>query len=144
MSRLFFREIEKDLFTMDDKYYLAHCISADYALGSGIAVEFEKRFNLKKELYELGEREFPDCILIGRVFNLVTKVRYFHKPTYRTLYYSLLKLRDMVISHSIRHLAMPRIGCGLDKLEWDKVRSMIKSVFENVECEIVICTLSKK
>lgn len=137
------REIEQDIFTMDEKYYLGHCVSADYALGCGIALEFEKRFHLRKELQELGEREYPDCILIGRVFNLVTKVRYFQKPTYKTLYGALTKLRSLVISHSIRYLALPRIGTGCDKLDWDIVKPMIEDIFRNIECEIVICNKPK-
>ena len=31
-----YREIYGDLFQVDKKYYLAHCISADFALGKGI------------------------------------------------------------------------------------------------------------
>ena len=30
--------------------YLAHCISRDYALGAGIAVEFQRRFQLREKL----------------------------------------------------------------------------------------------
>ena len=30
--------------------YLAHCISKDYALGAGIAVEFQRRFRLREKL----------------------------------------------------------------------------------------------
>ena len=38
-------EVYGDLFNVDKKYYLAHCISADFALGKGIAVEFNKRYD---------------------------------------------------------------------------------------------------
>ena len=84
--------IEKiqDLFSVPEDYYLVHCISADFALGKGIALEFKKRFDMKNLLnsqnpdyleqwIKIGDK--ADCILIGRVFNLVTKERYFHKPT---------------------------------------------------------------
>ena len=39
-----FREEKRDLFSVPDDYYLAHCISADFAMGKGIAVEFNRRF----------------------------------------------------------------------------------------------------
>ncbi|WP_243644230.1 hypothetical protein [Paenibacillus pinisoli] len=42
-----FIEIKKDLFSMADEYFLAHCISSDAKMGAGIAVEFRKRFKLK-------------------------------------------------------------------------------------------------
>lgn len=34
------KEVKKDLFTVSDDYALVHCISADFALGAGIAKEF--------------------------------------------------------------------------------------------------------
>ena len=39
-------EVEKDLFSIDPQYSLAHCISADFALGAGIAKQFDTRFNM--------------------------------------------------------------------------------------------------
>ena len=37
------KEEKRDLFTMPEDYALAHCISADFALGAGIAKEFDKK-----------------------------------------------------------------------------------------------------
>ena len=45
-----YREEVRDLFSVADDYFLAHCISADFAMGKGIAVEFNKRFNTKTKL----------------------------------------------------------------------------------------------
>lgn len=33
---------------------------------------------------------------------------------------------------------MPRIGCGLDKLEWNKVKEMIKEIFEDTDIVIEV------
>ena len=41
----------------------------------------------------------------------------------------------------ITKLAMPCIGCGLDKLKWEKVREIIKEIFEDMDIEILICYL---
>jgi hypothetical protein len=38
-------------------------------------------------------------------------------------------------------LAMPRIGCGLDRLQWENVKFMIEFVFAKVDVEIVVCNL---
>ena len=44
-------ERKGNLFDLNkDIYYFAHCISADYELGAGIAVQFQKRFKLKSVL----------------------------------------------------------------------------------------------
>ena len=45
-----FKEEHGNLFEVSDKYYLAHCVSTDCALGAGIAVQFQKRFKLKESL----------------------------------------------------------------------------------------------
>lgn len=36
-------------------------------------------------------------------------------------------------------LAMPRIGCGLDRLQWVKVKEIIEEVFANTNVEILVC-----
>lgn len=133
--------IEKrmNLFEVEKWYYLAHCISSDYALGAGIAVEFQKRFHLKNKLKEIGNSTYPDCILIDKVFNLVTKNKYWHKPTYDTLYQSLKRMRDLIRTNDIEYLAMPKIGSGLDKLQWGKVKEMIELVFKDVDIQILVC-----
>jgi hypothetical protein len=146
---MIFKEEKRDLFSVEDKYYFAHCISADYQLGAGIAVEFEKRFKLKRVLNEVGDHKYPKCRRIDNVFNLVTKEKYWHKPTYEDLITSLeiMKLSIQLTNKydkaypPITHIAMPRIGCGLDKLEWSKVREIIKDIFKDMDIEILVCYL---
>ena len=53
-----YREESKDLFTVPGDYYLAHCISADFGMGKGIVVEFNKRFDMKRKL----QTKYPDYI----------------------------------------------------------------------------------
>lgn len=36
---------------------------------------------------------------------------------------------------------MPKIGCGIDRLNWKKVSEIIKEIFEDVDIEIIIYTL---
>ena len=45
------KHINGDLFKIaKETDYLAHCISKDYALGAGTAVEFQRRFRLREKL----------------------------------------------------------------------------------------------
>ena len=124
---MIYREEHIDLFSVSKDYYLAHCISADFAMGKGIAVEFNKRFNMRKKLKD----EFPDfindymhyykikgeCILIDNVLNLITKERYYQKPTYESLTQSLEMMKRVCKGNNIKKIAMPKIGCGLDRLK---------------------------
>ena len=143
-----YKEEKRDLFTVSDDYYLAHCISADYKLGAGIAVEFNKRFDMKRKLNEkmpkcwdfMKKQEIDGiCIVVDHVLNLVTKERYWHKPTYNSIEDSLDSMRQVCKAYGIKKVAMPLIGCGLDRLQWDKVSAIIKKIFKNEDVEILVC-----
>lgn len=134
------KEEKRNLFDVEDKYYLAHCISSDCAMGAGIAVEFQKRFNLRNKLLEY-DTEYPKCIRIGRVFNLITKDKYWHKPTYNSIETALVLMKEIVIMNNIKFIAMPKIGCGLDRLQWDKVKEIIINTFKDIDLEILVCYL---
>ena len=143
-----YREEVRDLFSVPDDYYLAHCISADFGMGKGIVVEFNKRFDMKKKLQtcfdgyleEFIENDYQsDCLMMGRVFNLITKERYWKKPTYITMQGALEMMRKLAIENNINKIAMPVIGCGLDRLQWNKVSEIIQEVFKNTDIEILVC-----
>ena len=139
-------EVKQDLFTVPKDYALAHCISADYALGAGIAEEFTKR-GVKQQL-----EQYNTHTPVGKTvtthatewlieFNLVTKEKYWQKPIYETVHSALVHMKLYCNTFKIKKLAMPRIGCGLDKLEWSKVKDLIIQVFKNMDIEILICYL---
>ncbi|NFD87520.1 macro domain-containing protein [Clostridium botulinum] len=142
-------EKKMNLFEVDDKYYLAHCISADCttdsrSMGRGIVVEFNKRFDMKnkiREFYGKTTVKIGDVALIGRVFNLITKGKYYGKPTYLSFSIMLEELKSQVVENNIKYLAIPKIGCGLDRLSWGRVREMIKETFQDVDIKILVCSL---
>lgn len=135
---------KKDLFTVPQGYYLAHCISADFALGAGIAKTFDKVYNMRFKLFrKYNDYTYNggDALLIDNVFNLVTKPKSYHKPSYGALEEALRTMKDIMKMNATTKLAMPRISCGLDKLSWDKVYEIICEVFEDMDVEILICEL---
>ena len=147
---MIYREEIRDLFSVPEDYYLAHCISADFGMGKGIVVEFNKRFEMKNKL----QVKYPDyldrynrhriggdCILEGRVLNLITKERYFHKPTIITMRIALKKMKKVCIEHGITKIAMPTIGAGLDRLSWGTVSDQIRMIFDDIDIEILVCKL---
>lgn len=140
-----YKLIQDDVFNHKDCYY-AHCISRDYALGAGIAMEFDKRYDMRNRLLKLAE-EKPEtldekCIEVENVFNLITKEKYWQKPSYNSLEESLLEMKEKISKNkNIKKLVMPKIGCGLDRLSWDKVEPMVQEIFKNLDIEIVVCYL---
>mgnify|MGYP001545452913 CR=1 FL=1 len=72
------------------------------------------------------------------MYYLVTKERYYQKPSYKDLKSSLLQLSTLCDEHGVKALAMPRIGCGLDGLQWPDVRNMLKDVFTKTGVQITV------
>lgn len=147
---MIYKEEIRDLFSVPEDHYLAHCISADFKLGAGIAVEFNKRFNMKNKLeakapnylYRYQQHRIGgDCILEGQVLNLITKERYFHKPTIITMRLALQKMKTVCIENNITKIAMPTIGAGLDQLSWSAVSDQIHMIFDDTDIEILVCRL---
>lgn len=137
-----FIEENRDLFTVPHGYYFAHCISGDFALGAGIAVKFDELYNMRWKLRgRYSTAEDNCCLLIDNVFNLVTKRKCYHKPSYESLTEALEEMRDMVVDLDIDKIAIPQIGCGLDRLEWARVKEIIQEIFEDVDVEILACYL---
>ena len=134
-----FNEQKGNLFELDnDKYFYAHCISADYELGAGIAVAFQKKFQLKQTLKKIGKGDYPELIIINHVLNLVTKKNYWNKPTYESITKCIQDMRDFCKSVGVQYLAIPKLGCGLDRLQWGKVRGIIKEEFKDLDIEIEV------
>ena len=78
---------------------IAHCVSSDFAMGKGLASTIACRY---PELQELPINNFPPGSLVTFfdqqhqrfIYNLVTKRRFFQKPTYETLELSLQALEQ--------------------------------------------------
>lgn len=132
-----FTEIKGNLFDrkLYPSEYYVHCISRDYACGAGIAKEFNKRYNLTKKLQELPPCK---CMTIDNVINLITKSKYWQKPTYDSLRETLVDLKEICEENFIKTLVMPKIGCGLDRLSWKNVKKMLKEIFENTLINIEV------
>lgn len=144
---MIFKEIKEDLFNISNEYAIVHCISNDFALGAGIAKAINEKYNVKEKLNSRwGNFDWVNCSLLCKcddrlICNLVTKEKYWQKPTYKSLMYCLIDLAEDCKEENITKLVMPRIGCGLDRLNWGKVKECIKRVFQETDIEIIVCSL---
>lgn len=161
---MIFKEIQGDLFTADKKAILVHCISQDCKMGAGIAKKFTE-MGVKEQLlrYHVNDRPWkgsgymfvtPRDKCPWKVANLITKDKYYSKPTYDTLsqalhhlkvwYLNVKRVYDWATSGGTPFealpttIAMPRIGCGLDKLEWARVKQIIQDIFEDTDLTIEV------
>jgi O-acetyl-ADP-ribose deacetylase (regulator of RNase III) len=139
-----FKEVCRDLFSVNFKKYTpAHCISQDCHMGAGIAVPMKKKFKLSGLKNAIDNLEvpltIPNTFYHNGVLNLITKKKYWHKPTYDSMGMALVGMFLLAQQHNIKYIAMPKIGCGLDGLSWPRVRQMIQEVFEETDIEILVC-----
>jgi O-acetyl-ADP-ribose deacetylase (regulator of RNase III) len=138
------KEEQRDLFSVPHGYYFAHCISGDFALGAGIAVQFNELYNMREKLKKGYPNFYLDecgALLIDNVFNLVTKKKGYYKPTYEDFRTALEDMAFLVDDLEIEKIAMPKIGCGLDRLDWETVKEIIEDVFKDIDVEILVCYL---
>lgn len=144
-----FIEEQNNLFIYEGKAWLAHCISADFGMGAGLAVQFNERYNLKQHMIKnyvknnWSGKGYCTPVKEFKVFNLVTKDKYFKKPTYKTVEQALYSMKNYAVVHSIDTIATCQLGCGLDGLDWNNVRQLIKQVFDNTDITIIVCKLEE-
>ena len=60
------------------------------------------------------------------IYNLVTKSTFFEKPTLDNLRISLKNMRGHVSLNNVTKITMPKIGCGLHRLQWNNVFKIIQ------------------
>ncbi|CAH0547092.1 unnamed protein product [Brassicogethes aeneus] len=145
------REEQKDLFTVSADYSLAHCVAEDLRMSRGIAVVFKNKFgrvdDLRRQNPKVGEvLEIVNNEQIGNrsIFYLVTKQLSHQKPNYRDVWNALNKLRNTLLSKDIMNLAIPKIACGLDGLDWRIIRSMVEVIFRFSSIHILVCCHNPK
>ncbi|PSN50754.1 hypothetical protein C0J52_01173 [Blattella germanica] len=118
---------------------LAHCVAEDMRMGSGIAVNFRRKFGHVGELLD-------QCIKVGGVavlkldgrciFYLVTKLYSYGKPELNDLFSSLKEMRFHCERENIKYLSIPKLGCGLDRLTWNEVKTAILEAFTGLNIKI--------
>lgn len=136
-----FTEEKGDLFNMDFNVWTpAHCISVDCQMGAGIAVLMNKMFKLSNMRNSNYRFLFVPGIMVyyNKVFNLITKEKYYDKPTYEDFIKAVVDMRNYAVKNGIKNIVMPRIGCGIDKLDWNKVKYIIQNVFKNTDTNILV------
>ena len=131
-----------DLFGVSPKWSLVNCVAADLRMPCGSAKEFCRRFGRMEELQkqlQLGKRALCLQADSRNVYHLVTKRRFQQRATYEDIWVSLCALRDEVRRQDCTKLAMLKIGCSYDGLDWTTIRNMLEYVFRDTGVRILVC-----
>lgn len=156
-------ELKEDLFKQyeflklaEEECIIVHCISSDKAMGAGIALPMQNKFKLRENWpSKLPERlkgwagEGYSVFVTGEekqiVCNLITKEHYYDKPTLETFKQALndakytLDELSQIGFNVPNKILMPKIGCGLDRLNWNDVKPLIELFFKGYD--ITVCYL---
>ena len=106
-------------------------------MSAGIARSFKRKFPYifpERTSSPLFVQETDDRV----IYHLVTKKRFFQKPTYDSLRQSLEAMTNHAIKHKVTQISMAKAGCGLDRLEWYKVERLIKEFCSHSNLTITV------
>ena len=134
---------EGDVFESPDSLVL--CVSADMGVATAPMKSFIKKYSHLPPLAESVNRfggflVYQDVEKGRYVYILITKHCKGEVAKYDVLKESLLRVKEHASSHGISKLAMPRIGCVDDELEWVNVAICLEVVFQDSYFTISVYT----
>jgi len=105
---------------------------------------YRKRFRHVPELLEQNKNPGEVAFLEngGRyIYYLVTKLASTGKPTWNDFERAVIEWSQLCVEHKVTKIAIPKIGCGRDQLDWNKVRNLLNKQFSKHEIEIIVCII---
>ena len=128
---------------------IGHCISADARMSKGFAQFLSERVpRLRKTCRRanlLKDQVFPfwDSSSRRYIYNLVTKEKYSDKTDLQTLATTLQSMQSHATMHGVSTIAIAKIGCGLDQMNWQDVVKLLRDIFAYSDVQIVVYSLDK-
>ena len=140
-------EIDLNIMSAPQRYYLAQGIPKDLNFSTALPALFERMYGMNEKIEASYVDDYTDnvdielgeAILVDNVFNLIVKENSYNKPDSDRLLDAIVNMRDQMDAKMIKKLAIPKICCGRNGLEWDDVRSMFEFVFADSDVQILVC-----
>ena len=134
---------------LDQPNSIGHCISADAQMSKGFAQFLSERVpRLRRTCRRdnfLKEQVFPfwDSSSRRYISNRVAKEKYSDKPDLSTLATTLQKMQAHATMHGVSTIAIPKIGCRLDQMNWQDVVKLLRNIFAYSDIQIVVYSLDE-
>ena len=93
----------------------------------------------------LEDQVFPywDAFPRRYINNLVTKEKYSDKLDLPTLATTLQNMQAHAKMHGVSTIAIPKIGCGFNQLNWQDVVKLLRKIFVYSDIQIVVYSLDE-
>ena len=128
---------------------IGHCISADARMSQGFADFLSHRIPGlisicgKAKLF-MGQIFYVwDSTGKRYIYNLVTKERFYDKPNLSTLSKTLEAVKIHASMNGVSTIAIPKLGCGLDQMNWQEVVKLLQDIFAYAAVQLVVYTLEE-
>ena len=134
---------------LQQPHSIGHCISADAKMSKGFAEQLSHqilglRDTCRQTKLSSGQTfPFWDRVGNGYFYNLVTKTRFSEKANLSTLSLTLEEMKSHARLYGISTIAIPKIGCGLDQMNWQEVVKLLRDIFAYSNIRIVVYTLEE-
>ena len=88
---------------------------------------------------------YPFWDLTGKryIYNLVSKERFYDKPNLLTLSKTLEATKFHASTDGVSTIAIPKLGCGLDQMNWQEVVKLLRDISVYADVRIVVYTLEE-
>ncbi|KAL4153837.1 hypothetical protein QTP88_001670 [Uroleucon formosanum] len=134
-------ELTGNIFDSEPTTSIAQCISADFSMSRGIALQMRRKFGHVNKLRQ-EQKSVNEVAVIPleqrTIFYLITKEHHWQKSTYKSIYICLQKLKELCMELKITNLACPRIGRESDGLQWEIIRNMLQNTFRNSNIKVCV------
>jgi hypothetical protein len=137
-----------DLFNRPKEESFAHCVNEDFTMSTGFALQVKETHKCRANELKAQKKTVGECAYLKYdkfyMFFLITKQFYHEKPTYQSLEKSLIDLLRQCKTLKVNIIGMPRIGAGLDLLDWNITSKIINKVYQLSNIQINVYYKKKK
>lgn len=130
---------------------LVNTVNTVGVMGKGLALQFKEAYPNNYALYRKACK--AGNVQIGKMFvtedgdmyggkkiiiNFPTKTTWRRPSEYSYIESGLLALRDLIVSHQIKSIAIPPLGSHNGGLDWGRVKKMVIASLQDLDCQILL------
>jgi hypothetical protein len=148
-SKMILLENKGDLLASQSEILVAHAVSADLKCSAGFALKVRQQYGIpnvcNKKPGDVVFHSASDKVIL----NVVTKYKADHKIRQNCDQFivnfkaGIQGLGKFCKNNNIRHIAMPKMGSGIDQLDWNYVKFLLYSEFHDYDIVINVYSYVK-